>query len=121
MNTIEIMAAAFADELEKLASVKEAGMFSSVGNWMAQKGATAAPAAGQAAQAAGQVAGHVTPTVAQAGAQAATKNPSALRKAAPYLAAAGAGAIGFQQLRKASKDWETGRAMRLQQEAYSPT
>ncbi len=49
-----------------------------------------------------------------------TKSP-ALRKATPYIAAAGAGALGFQQLRKGFKDWETGRAMRLQQEAYSPT
>ncbi len=116
------MASAFADELEKLASVKEAGVFSSLGNWMARRGAAAAPAASNAAHAAGQAVAHAAPAAAQAGEQVATKAaPSTLRKAAPYLAAAGAGALGFQQIRKAGKDWETGRAMRLQQEAYSPT
>lgn len=116
MNSIEIMAAAFADELEKLASIKEAGVFSNV---MARLGrnrgvqATVAKVAPKAEQAVAQTAQKATNTAAE--------NPSMLRRAAPYLAAAGAGAIGFQQLRKASKDWETGRAMRLQQEAYSPT
>lgn len=116
MNSIDIMAAAFADEVEKLASIKQAGMFSNI---MARLGrnrgvqTTVAKVAPKAEQVAAQTAQQATKTTAE--------NPSMLRRAAPYLAAAGGGAIGFQQLRKAGKDWETGRAMRLQQEAYSPT
>ena len=114
------MVSAFTDEFEKIAGVKQAGVFQAAGKFLAGKGAkTIAPAANAAspgiARATSQVVEHGAPAVAAGASQ------TNLRKAAPYLAAAGAGAIGFQQARKSAKDWETGRAMRLQQEAYSPT
>lgn len=116
MLNINIMADAFADELQKLAGVKKAGLFARGGKAISGALGNSASNVNRLPTQAVQSAAAEAPSVMSQ----VTRSP-ALRKATPYIAAAGAGALGFQQLRKGFKDWETGRAMRLQQEAYSPT